>query len=73
MEEIKVVTQNEKDVKDEKDTKVNMDAVTERVKSHYIAKGYKDPIENMQIYVKPEDFTAYYVINDGVVGKVNLF
>lgn len=53
---------------------VNMDDVTERVKSHYIAKGFKaDSIENMQIYVKPEDFTAYYVINDGVVGKVNLF
>ena len=53
---------------------VNMDDVTERVKSHYIAKGYKaDSIEDMQIYVKPEDFTAYYVINDGVVGKVNLF
>ncbi len=51
-----------------------MDAVTERVKSHYTAKGFKaDSIENMQIYVKPEDFTAYYVINDGVVGKVNLF
>lgn len=53
---------------------VNMDDVTERVKAHYYAKGYKaDSIENMQIYVKPEDFTAYYVINDGVVGKVNLF
>lgn len=53
---------------------VNMDDVTERVKSHYIAKGFKaDSIEDMQIYVKPEDFTAYYVINDGVVGKVNLF
>lgn len=53
---------------------VNMDDVTERVKAHYIAKGYQaDSIENMQIYVKPEDFTAYYVINDGVVGKVNLF
>ena len=53
---------------------VNMDDVTERVKAHYIAKGFKeDSIENMQIYVKPEDFTAYYVINDGVVGKVNLF
>ncbi len=53
---------------------VNMDDVTERVKSHYIAKGFKaDSIENMQIYVKPEDFTAYYVINDGVVGKVSLF
>ena len=86
MEEIKVVTQNEKDIKDEKDSKVNMevilqyreyevnmDAVTERVKAHYTAKGHKEPIENMQMYVKPEDFTAYYVINDGVVGKVNLF
>ena len=86
MEEIKVITQNEKDTKDEKDSKVNMevilqyreyevnmDAVTERVKAHYTAKGHKEPIENMQIYVKPEDFTAYYVINDSVVGKVNLF
>lgn len=52
----------------------NMDDVTERVKAHYIAKGFKpDSIENMQIYVKPEDFTAYYVINDRVAGKVNLF
>lgn len=53
---------------------VNMDDVTERVKAHYVAKGFKaDSIQDMQIYVKPEDFTAYYVINDGVVGKVNLF
>lgn len=53
---------------------VNMDDVTKRVKAHYLAKGYKeDSLENMQIYVKPEDFTAYYVINDSVVGKVNLF
>lgn len=53
---------------------VNMDDVTERVKAHYIAKGFAaDSIENMQIYVKPEDFTAYYVINDSTVGKVNLF
>lgn len=53
---------------------VNMDAVTERVKAHYYAKGHpQDSIEDMQIYVKPEDFTAYYVINDGVVGKVSLF
>lgn len=52
----------------------NLDAVTERVKAHYYAKGHAEgSIENMQIYIKPEDFTAYYVINDGVVGKVNLF
>lgn len=54
---------------------MNMDDVTSRVKGHYMSKGFtEDSIESMQIYVKPEDFTAYYVINDGVVvGKVNLF
>lgn len=57
-----------------RDYEVDMDAVTERVKAHYLAKGYKaESLENIQIYVKPEDFTAYYVINDSVVGKVNLF
>lgn len=53
---------------------VTIAAVTERVKAHYYAKGYpKDSIKDIQIYMKPEEFTAYYVINDGVVGKVNLF
>lgn len=52
----------------------SMDAVTDRVKAHYYAKGHAEgSIESLQIYVKPEDFTAYYVINDGIVGKVNLF
>ena len=52
----------------------NMDDVLARVKSHYVAKGHKEEsIEDLQVYVKPEDFTAYYVINDGIVGKVNLF
>ena len=80
MEEIKLAAEVEKDTKvnmevilQYREYEVNMDAVTERVKAHYTAKGHKEPIENMQIYVKPEDFTAYYVINDGVVGKVNLF
>lgn len=83
MENTKAATPTDVEVKKEIDSEVilqyrhyevNMDDVTERVKAHYYAKGYKkDSIENMQIYVKPEDFTAYYVINDGVVGKVNLF
>lgn len=79
MENTKAVTEERKEIDTEvilqyRDYEVNMDDVTERVKAHYIAKGFKpDSIENMQIYVKPEDFTAYYVINDGVVGKVNLF
>ena len=83
MENTKADVQTKAEGKKEIDTEVilqyreyevNMDDVTERGKAHYFAKGYKeDSIENMQIYVKPEDFTAYYVINDGVVGKVNLF
>ena len=53
---------------------VDVEAVTDRVKRHYYSKGYrKGSIKNLQIYMKPEEFTAYYVINDGVVGKVNLF
>ncbi|MCM1124769.1 MAG: DUF6465 family protein [Eubacterium sp.] len=68
-----------KDVKPEvflqyREYEVTMETVLERVKAHYYAKGHPEgSIEDMQVYVKPEDFTAYYVINDGVVGKVNLF
>ena len=52
----------------------NMEDVTARVKAHYVAKGNKEEsIENLQVYVKPEEFTAYYVINDSFCGKVNLF
>ena len=52
----------------------NMEDATARVKAHYVAKGNKEEsIENLQIYVKPEEFTAYYVINDSFCGKVNLF
>ncbi len=52
---------------------VNIDDVTERVKAHYLAKCPADSIKTVQIYVKPEDFTAYYVINDSTAGKVSLF
>ncbi len=57
-----------------RDYELNMDDVTERIKAHYVVKrNIPESIENMQIYVKPEDFTAYYVINDREAGKVNLF
>lgn len=82
METAKTVNNQEENVVDTstevilqyRNYEVNMADVTERVKAHFLAKGNKpDSIENMQIYVKPEDFTAYYVINDSVAGKVNLF
>jgi len=52
---------------------VDMDDVVKRVEEDYKAHGNTDPIVKKEIYVKPEDFTAYYVINDLVEGKVLLF
>lgn len=52
----------------------DMDAIIQRVKEDIEVRGNRGvEIEKMQVYVKPEDFAAYYVINDGIVGKVNLF
>ena len=52
----------------------DLDHVVERVNAHYLKKGHgATPIDSIQIYIKPEDYTAYYVINDSIVGKINLF
>lgn len=52
----------------------DMDTIIQRVKEDIEVRGNRGvEIEKMQVYVKPEDFAAYYVINDGIVGKVNLF
>lgn len=52
----------------------NMETVMERIYEQYTRKGYDvADIEKLQVYVKPEDFTAYFVINDAFDGKVPLF
>lgn len=52
----------------------DMEEIVKRVKENYEVKGNRGvEIEKIQIYVKPEDFAAYYVINDDFAGKVNLF
>ncbi len=43
------------------------------LREDYEAHGHKDEIKKQEVYVKPEDFTAYYVINGDAVGKVQLF
>ena len=50
-----------------------MDRIVERIKNDYFSRGNTQNIERMQIYLKPEESTAYYVINDGVVGKVYMY
>ena len=52
---------------------VDMATVIENAKKAFEAEGNKvSSIKEIQIYVKPEEYAAYYVIN-GVSGKINLF
>lgn len=49
-------------------------SVEEKVKAAYVAEGHKaSSIKTLNIYVKPEEFAAYYVINEKNTGRVNLF
>lgn len=45
----------------------------QRVQDDYTAHGNTEEITSVQLYIKPEDWTIYYVINDGIVGKIPLF
>ena len=47
--------------------------VLERAKEAYIAEGFKATgIKSVQLYLKPEENAAYYVINN-TAGKIDLF
>lgn len=50
----------------------NMDEIEARIREDYFRKEVA-PIQSMQVYIKTEDSAAYYVINEGCVGKVSLF
>ena len=53
---------------------VDMTKVEERVKAQFVSEGHKSSdIKTVNIYVKPEEYSAYYVINDKVIGRVDLF
>lgn len=77
--EIKEAIVEKKEVKSEitvqyRHYEADMDRIIEKVKEDVEVRGNRGvEIEKIQVYVKPEDFAAYYVINDGIVGKVSLF
>lgn len=57
-----------------RDRETDMKTIAQRVTEDYARRGNDiDKIENLHIYLKPTDFTAYYVINDTYEGKVSLF
>lgn len=46
----------------------------EAAKAQFVAEGHRvSSIKSLQIYLKPEEYAAYYVINQKFAGKVDLF
>lgn len=48
--------------------------VVAKVKALYVADGHRESsIKSLQIYLKPQDWKAYYVINGKIQGEIALF
>jgi hypothetical protein len=48
--------------------------VIEKVKGRFIEEGHRaSSIKSLQVYLKPEENAAYYVINQKTAGRVDLF
>ena len=53
---------------------VTVASVEANVTAAFVADGHKaSEIKTLSIYVKPEEYAAYYVINDEFTGRVYLF
>lgn len=49
-------------------------SLEDKVKAQFVAEGHRAGcIKTLNIYIKPEDYKAYYVINDKFTGSVDLF
>ena len=46
--------------------------LVEAAKADFKASHKRTRIESLRLYVKPEDYTAYYVINDNFAGQVSM-
>ena len=51
-----------------------VDVVIEKATQAYVADGHRaSSIKSLQVYLKPEESAAYYVINSKYAGRVDLF
>ena len=52
----------------------SVQAAVEKIRTEYVAQGHRaSSTKSLKVYLKPEDNAAYYVINDKVAGRVDLF
>ena len=55
-------------------SEVEVSAIEAQIKKEWKDAGHKlTEIQTLDIYVKPQEAAAYYVINQEIEGKVNLF
>lgn len=51
-----------------------LEEAVEKAKSQFVAEGHRvSSIKSLQVYLKPEEHAAYYVINQKFAGRVDLF
>lgn len=53
-------------------TDIPIDGLADEAKAAFRAAGNRNAVTDLKIYIKPEDGAAYYVINDGFSGKLDL-
>lgn len=52
---------------------VSVDKVIEDVKKTYAANGGTEEIKSVKVYLKPEEHAAYYVINETVENRMDVY
>ena len=53
---------------------VDLEKIEERVKAQFVSEGHKaGTIKQINVYVKPEEYSAYFVIIEKFSGRVDLF
>ena len=52
----------------------NINDIVEKVKAAYVAEGHRESsIKSLKVYLKPQEWKAYYVINNKIEGQISLF
>lgn len=52
----------------------SVQAAVDKIKAEYVQQGHRaSSIKSLKVYLKPEDNAAYYVINEKLAGRVDLF
>ena len=59
---------------DNGDQEVNIADIIAQIKALYVAEGHRESsIKSLKVYLKPQEWKAYYVINNKIEGNIMIF